>query len=185
MKFSWLLLSLLLLSTPALAGKPAPAKSDEAQAAELKARFDQAFNGIDSNGDGKISRDEASQKAPSLAANFDTVDSNKDGFLSKAEIWEAQAKMNEAVHEANQRFSQALQKADKNKDGKLSREEAQSLPRMAKHFDQIDVNKDGFLVIQEIIGFMQSQLQAQIRNQLNQQASRQATPAASAPADKK
>ncbi len=186
MKPSWLLLSLLLLTGPALAAKPAAPTGDDPQQAELKARFEQAFNGIDSNGDGKISKEEAAQKAPNLAANFDAVDHNKDGFLSKTEIWDAQVKTNEAIREANKRFSQTLEKADKNKDGKLSREEAKSLPKLAKYFDQIDVNKDGFLVIQEIIGFMQARLQAQVQAQMatQQSAQKNSSAPASAPTSK-
>ena len=36
-----------------------------------------------------------------------------------------------------------LQKADTNGDGLISRAEAAALPRLAKHFDEIDTNKDG------------------------------------------
>lgn len=159
---SWILLSLLVLSSPTwAAGKPA--KADDAQQAELKARFQQAFKTIDSNGDGKISKEEAAEKSPNLAANFEAVDGNKDGFLSPQEIWDAQQKMNEAVRQANEKFSRSLQKADKNNDGKLSREEAKALPRLGNNFDQIDINKDGSLVLPEIIGFMQAQLRAQVQ----------------------
>ena len=37
----------------------------------------------------------------------------------------------------------AFTKADKNRDGKLSREEAASLPAVAVSFDRIDSDKDG------------------------------------------
>lgn len=161
---SWILLSLLVLSSPTwAAGKPA--KGDNTQQAELKARFEQAFKTIDSNGDGKISKEEAAAKSPNLAANFDAVDTNKDGFLSLKEIWDAQQKMSEAVRQANEKFTRSLQKADKNNDGKLSREEAKALPRLSNNFDQIDANKDGFLMLPEIIGFMQAQLRAQVQAQ--------------------
>ena len=43
--------------------------------------------------------------------------------------------------------------ADKNGDGKLSREEAAALPRIAKHFDEIDANKDGFITPEELKAF--------------------------------
>ncbi|MBL8511007.1 MAG: EF-hand domain-containing protein [Betaproteobacteria bacterium] len=43
-----------------------------------------------------------------------------------------------------------LKAADKNGDGKISREEAAALPRIAKKFDQIDTNKDGFVTLEEI-----------------------------------
>ena len=47
----------------------------------------------------------------------------------------------------DERFKQA----DVNKDGKLTREEAQKgLPRVARRFDQIDTNKDGVITKEEL-----------------------------------
>ena len=43
-----------------------------------------------------------------------------------------------------------LKAADKDGDGKISRAEAVALPRLAKHFDEIDTNKDGFLDKEEM-----------------------------------
>ena len=48
--------------------------------------------------------------------------------------------------EAKQRFLQA----DSNGDGKLSRAEAQSLPHLAKRFDEIDLNRDGYITRDEL-----------------------------------
>jgi Ca2+-binding EF-hand superfamily protein len=39
----------------------------------------------------------------------------------------------------------AFARADRNKDGKLSREEARLLPAIFERFDQIDVDRDEFL----------------------------------------
>lgn len=153
MKF-WIL-ALTLIATPALAGEN-PNKPDPAQSAEFKARFDQAFKTVDSNGDGKISKEEAEQKAPPLAANFTTIDTDKDGSLSKKEILDAQQKMNEAVKQANKNFSLRLAQADKDKNGKLSKEEAKALPPISQHFDEIDSNHDGQLVMKEIVDFLQA-----------------------------
>jgi Ca2+-binding EF-hand superfamily protein len=41
------------------------------------------------------------------------------------------------------RYMEAFDRSDKNADGKLSKEEAESLPAIAQRFDQIDVDKDG------------------------------------------
>ena len=42
-----------------------------------------------------------------------------------------------------QKMHERLKAADKDGDGKISRAEAAALPRIAKHFDEIDTNKDG------------------------------------------
>lgn len=50
---------------------------------------------------------------------------------------------------------QALEKfdtADKNKDGKLSRDELDALPYVQGKFERIDKNKDGFLDWEEFVG---------------------------------
>lgn len=41
------------------------------------------------------------------------------------------------------RYMEAFDRSDKNGDGKLSKEEAESLPAIAQRFDQIDADKDG------------------------------------------
>jgi Ca2+-binding EF-hand superfamily protein len=49
---------------------------------------------------------------------------------------------------------QHFKAADKNSDGKISREEASaSLPRIARNFDQIDANKDGQITREELKAF--------------------------------
>jgi Ca2+-binding EF-hand superfamily protein len=45
----------------------------------------------------------------------------------------------------NARYSEAFARADKNNDGKLSKEEAENLPALAQRFEQIDTDKDGFI----------------------------------------
>ncbi len=43
------------------------------------------------------------------------------------------------------RYMEAFERADKNADGKLSKDEADNLPAIAQHFEQIDTDKDGFI----------------------------------------
>ena len=52
--------------------------------------------------------------------------------------------------ERRHKMHERLKAADKDGDGKISRAEAVALPRLAKHFDEIDTNKDGFLDREEM-----------------------------------
>ncbi len=51
------------------------------------------------------------------------------------------------------KMHERIKAADKDGDGKISRTEAVALPRIAKHFDEIDTNKDGFLSKEEMKAF--------------------------------
>lgn len=54
----------------------------------------------------------------------------------------------------------AFKKADKDNDGTLDRKEAKAMPRVAKNFDAIDVDKDGTVSLEEVHTFMRSRHQA-------------------------
>ena len=51
----------------------------------------------------------------------------------------------------------AFKKADKDHDGTLDRKEAKAMPRVAKNFNAIDVDKDGTVSIDEIHTYMKAQ----------------------------
>jgi hypothetical protein len=55
--------------------------------ADKKAHFEQRFKRADTDGDGRISRDEAEKHLPRLARHFDRVDANKDGFVTLEEVF--------------------------------------------------------------------------------------------------
>ncbi|AWH16904.1 hypothetical protein C1922_06000 [Stenotrophomonas sp. ZAC14D2_NAIMI4_7] len=95
---------------------------------------------LDTNGDGVIDRSEAAAN-PRLAAKFDELDKNKDGKLSRDELprWKHGRRGGHGGPDA------WMAKLDVNKDGRISREEAKADPRLAARFDQMDVNKDGYL----------------------------------------
>lgn len=44
------------------------------------------FKRVDTDSDGKISRDEAAKSAPRISKQFDLIDSNHDGFISAEEL---------------------------------------------------------------------------------------------------
>jgi Ca2+-binding EF-hand superfamily protein len=50
-------------------------------------------------------------------------------------------------------MAERLKAADTNGDGLISRAEAAALPRIAKHFDEIDANKDGQVSKEELRAF--------------------------------
>jgi hypothetical protein len=50
----------------------------------------------------------------------------------------------------------AFKKADKDNDGTLDRNEAKAMPRVAKNFDAIDVDKDGTVSLDEVHTFMKA-----------------------------
>jgi hypothetical protein len=78
----------------AAASAPAPAASTPASAPVAKysaADLDRAFNFMDGNHDGKVTRDEASNFR-GVSRHFDQADTNKDGFLSREEFESAMNK---------------------------------------------------------------------------------------------
>jgi Ca2+-binding EF-hand superfamily protein len=54
----------------------------------------------------------------------------------------------------------AFKAADKDNDGTLTKEEAQAMPRVAKHFDAIDTDHDGTVSLDEIKASMQHAMKA-------------------------
>jgi Ca2+-binding EF-hand superfamily protein len=70
---------------PAVRPAEAVRKREAAKKGDAKGatRGREAFEGMDKNGDGKISKDEATGR---LKENFDRIDSNSDGFISTEEM---------------------------------------------------------------------------------------------------
>ena len=62
----------------------------------------------------------------------------------------AQAPTDAPKGERAHKMHERMKAADKDGDGKISRAEAVAMPRLAKHFDEIDTNKDGFLSKEEL-----------------------------------
>jgi EF hand len=81
------LASLALLAGSAWAQQAAGAGAKDKGGAD-KSAIEAAFKRADSNGDGKLSKEE-SARLPEVQANFDTLDKDKDGNLSMAEFMAA------------------------------------------------------------------------------------------------
>jgi Ca2+-binding EF-hand superfamily protein len=158
---------------------------------------DRLMKEYDKNGDGFLQRDEV---PPYLREHFDKLDTNKDGKLSREELEQGAAYLqprrrpsdavfvlveSSDIHQDSQaelqRIYDLLRKLDKNntgkidpdalkavrqelleervdniikeldtnKDGKISRDEARGF--LKTNFDKIDTNKDGFLDRQELL----------------------------------
>ena len=88
---------------------------------------------LDTNNDGKISREEWKGHAEI----FDKIDKNKDGFITGEELAVAR----------QERGAEALKQMDANNDGKISREEWKGNP---ERFSRLDANNDGFITSDEI-----------------------------------
>jgi Ca2+-binding EF-hand superfamily protein len=145
---SMLVLATLLAATAAHAG--------QATAPTAGSRPSQ---GLDINGDGLITLDEA-QVHPRFAARFGEIDANNDGQLDQAEMNSHREQMRaEKRAHAEERWKAA----DKDGDGLISRDEAAGMPRMSSHFDQLDANTDGRVSREEM---------RQSRERLRQQRSK-------------
>ena len=73
------------IALTAYAQSQTPAPIEQPVAAKDKALVESAFTKADTNGDGKLARDEAA-RFPAIAAKFDALDKDKDGVLSLEEF---------------------------------------------------------------------------------------------------
>lgn len=97
---------------------------------------------MDTNKDGLIDRAEAA-KAPRLAAQFDQLDKNKDGKLAADERPNGRGMRHGGGKGGGHGRMMA---ADTDKDGRISRAEAQAAHAKAgDRFEQMDVNNDGYI----------------------------------------
>ena len=143
-------------------GVETPAAQPAVSKEEVERVVDQLLARMDTNKDGKISRQEA--KGP-LARNFDQYDTNKDGFLDKEELRRVarQFLTNQqrnpggrppgTTPAANEPDFDAL---DRNADGRLTRDELKGTP-FYDHFDEIDTNKDGKIDRKEFEAYLRKQ----------------------------
>jgi Ca2+-binding EF-hand superfamily protein len=121
-----------------------------------RAKFDQHFKQADANGDGVLTKAEADASTmPGLGKHFDNLDANKDGKLTSEEMQSAHRRGRGPHGGHAGKMGERIKAADKDGDGALSKVEAADLPRLEKHFDRLDANKDGKLTRDEMHAAMQ------------------------------
>jgi Ca2+-binding EF-hand superfamily protein len=148
-----LLLSGSLVLAVAAADPQPPQNLPPALAEFLKDSPEKFLESYDKNKDGFLTLDEA---PPFLKRLFERLDTNGDGKLDKDELAAGQKLVRQrfgpgaaAAKEQVDRFvTRTLEQFDTNKDGKISKDEARG--RLAENFDRLDANKDGFLDKEEL-----------------------------------
>ena len=130
-----------------------PAPQSETRA-NFASKIDAAFNNVDTNHDGSVTKAEIqalqtnelkemqTRQQQGLEAEFKKLDANHDNSLSIAEFKAAARPLPAPAPD------EPLKRLDTNKDGKITKEEYRA-PKLAD-FDKADANHDGTLTVAEL-----------------------------------
>lgn len=122
----------------------------EARRSARAERRDERFAKADANGDGRLDPDEFVElRSERVGGMFARLDKDGDGTLTKAELAEIRAGRDRRGGKRGRGFLGAglMRLADANKDGNVSREEAETAA--LARFDRADANKDGVVTREE------------------------------------
>ncbi|MCS6767066.1 MAG: hypothetical protein MO847_12085 [Candidatus Protistobacter heckmanni] len=134
----------------AAAGSTAVPATGPASAQRNAAPYSHAENrGIDKDGDGMISREEAAAR-PELLKRFDKLDTNGDGKLDMMELANAPREPRKKYDKLPGKFGSA----DTDGDGTLTKDELRvagaGMKATLRNFDKLDKNQDGKLTREEL-----------------------------------
>lgn len=159
------------LFTASAMAQPGPARGN--MQPTVQGRALERFQAADSNKDGALSKEEASQGMPRLSERFAALDSNQDGKLTAEEFQTFRTTVQGAgrpqgagapggrmggrggMHRTGYRGQGnkggLLLNGDTDKDGVISRSEAEKYiaTQALSRFDALDSNKDGKLSVEE------------------------------------
>ncbi|MFQ5741117.1 MAG: EF-hand domain-containing protein [Acidobacteriota bacterium] len=97
----------------------------------------------DTNGDGRIGRDEVPE---AFKSRFSFLDANGDGFIDEKELESAAQRRRGGL--GGKRFVERVLENDADGDGRISRQEAP--PPLLHRFDKVDTDGDGYLDKEEL-----------------------------------
>jgi len=148
----------LVLSVPVNAQQEGRGKQNK-NAQHNKPDSDQVIARLDTNNDGKIDKEEASQ-APrgKLVENFDNLDSNNDGYVVLEELEARGASGNKNKQKGKPSPEKVFEMVDNNNDGQLDKLEvaAKDRGRLEENFATIDTNSDDAISMEELKVFHES-----------------------------
>jgi len=126
------------IKAPPTAGRPEIRSLPHERDRKKAGGFERAMVRLDKNGDGLLQKSEAPAGMNPL---FEHYDADGNNALDIEEL--RQAQKSNAKWKSRMDFQNALAKYDTNRDGTVERSEAKG--RVAKNFDKLDRNGDGFL----------------------------------------
>jgi Ca2+-binding EF-hand superfamily protein len=133
---------------------------------------EKGFNDMDKNGDGRLTRSEATGNKDVLG-KWKQMDANNDGAVTRAEYLKVMAKKDantakqKVAGKDDKRQAKGFNDMDKNDDGKLSRTEAAGNKALLAKWKELDTDNDGSLSRTEYLKEMAKQDAGKVKDTVN------------------